>query len=163
MSKTSRLISLLVVTGLSAPVLVAACTSQAAPIPFKVVADTKTLMNATLDPAADGIWDAVGTIITLQGTEEIQPRTEEDWMKVRNSAVTLAESGNLLMMVPRAKDGGDWMKGAQALIETSESAIRAADARDPDALFNAGADIYASCTNCHSKYALEIRAFERGN
>ena len=43
------------------------------------------------------------TIDTKDGTEEIRPRTDEEWTAVRNAAVTLAESGNLLMMVPRAQ------------------------------------------------------------
>ena len=144
-----------------AAMFAAGCASPAPAIPFKPVADTKTLMNATIDTSADLIWDAVGTIITLEGTKELRPQSEEDWMKVRNGAVTLAESGNLLMMVTRARDANEWMKASQALIETSEAAIRAADARNPDALFDAGADIYASCTNCHQKYALEIRSFDR--
>ena len=57
------------------------------------------------------------TIITDKGTEEFRPRTNAEWDAVRNHAVALAESGNLLMMVPRAKDGGEWMKRAQDLIE----------------------------------------------
>jgi hypothetical protein len=130
----------------------AACSSAPPPPPFKPVADTKLLMQAVVDPTADEIWDAVRTIITDQGTEEIRPRTNAEWDAVRNHAVALAESGNLLMMVPRAKDGDEWMKRAQELIDTSERAIRAAEAKNADQLFTVGGEIYESCSNCHQKY-----------
>lgn len=133
-------------------VVCAACGRAPAPPPFKPVADTKLLMQAVIDPTADEIWDSVRTIVTAQGSEEIRPRTNAQWDAVRNHAVTLAESGNLLMMVPRAKDGGEWMKRAQELVDTSERAIRAAEAKNADQLFTVGGEIYESCSNCHQKY-----------
>jgi cytochrome c556 len=130
----------------------AACSSAPPPPPFKPVADTKLLMQAMIDPTADEIWDAVRTIVTDKGSEEIRPHTNAEWDAVRNHAVTLAEAGNLLMMVPRAKDGGEWMKRAQEMIDTSEKAIRAAEAKNADQLFTVGGEIYDSCSNCHQKY-----------
>lgn len=131
---------------------VAGCGNDPAPPPFKPVADTKLLMQALVDPTADEIWDSVRTIITDKGSEEIRPRTNAEWDAVRNHAVALAESGNLLMMVPRAKDGGEWMKRAQELVDTSERAIRAAEAKNAEQLFTVGGEIYESCSNCHQKY-----------
>ena len=130
----------------------AACSSAPPPPPFKPVADTKLLMQSVIDPTADEIWDSVRTIITAEGTEEIRPHTNEEWTAVRNHAVALAESGNLLMMVPRAKDGDEWMQRAREMIDSSEKAVRAAEAKNADDLFNAGGDIYAACSNCHQKY-----------
>jgi hypothetical protein len=143
-----RHISLLALT---AVVLAAGCGGPEPP-PFKPLADNKLLMQAIIDPNADIVWDAVKTIDTKEGTEEIRPRNQEEWTAVRNAAVTLAESGNLLMMAPRAVDGGDWMKMSQQMIDTSEAAIRAADAKNPERLFTIGGDIYESCTNCHRVY-----------
>jgi hypothetical protein len=116
----------------------------------------KVLMNTVLEPAADRYWDAVGTIIDLNGIEEIAPQTAEDWEAVRHDAYVITESGNLMMMGSRAKDGGDWMKYSLALIETGQRAIRAVEARDKQAVFDAGADVYEACTNCHAQYALEL-------
>jgi hypothetical protein len=135
-----------------AAVAAAACSGGPQPPPFKPVVDTKLLMQATIDPTADEIWDAVKTVVTKDRTEEIRPKTNEEWTALRNHAVTLAESGNLLMMVPRAKDGGEWMARSQELIESSERAIRAAEAKNADQLFTAGGDIYDACSNCHRKY-----------
>jgi hypothetical protein len=44
------------------------------------------------------------------------------------------------------------MKAAQALIDTSEAAMKAIDSRNADQLFTAGGDIYNACSNCHAKY-----------
>jgi hypothetical protein len=128
-----------------------ACGGRNEPPPFKPVVDTALLMEAFIDPAADVIWGSVGTIITAAGEEHIRPKTEEEWMQVRNAAVAVTESGNLLMMAPRAKDA-EWMRIAQAMIDTGAAAIKAAEAKDPDGVFDTGAEIYAVCTNCHAKY-----------
>jgi hypothetical protein len=129
-----------------------ACSRGAEPPPFKPVADTKLLMQAVVDPNADVIWEAVKTIDTPTGTEEVRPKTEDEWVAVRNSAVAVAEAGNLLMIVPRAKDGGEWMKRAQEMIDTGERAIKAADAKNAQQLFTVGGEIYDACSNCHREY-----------
>ena len=54
-----------------------------------------------IDPAADNVFNAVGTVIDAKGTVETEPRTEDDWGKVRIGAVTLAE-GIYLLKIPRA-------------------------------------------------------------
>lgn len=130
---------------------VSACGGPTPP-PFKPIADNKLLMQAVVDPNADLIWDAVKIIMTKDGDQDIRPRTDEQWMAVRNAAVAVAESGNLLMMVPRAKNGGEWMQLSQDMITASEAAIRAAEAKNAEKLFTVGGDLYDSCSNCHRKY-----------
>jgi hypothetical protein len=147
-----RILSLMATLAVTAGAAWSFGCRAAPPVPFKPIADNKLLMQSVIDPNADVIWESVKTIITAQGTEEIRPRTEEEWTAVRNSAITLAESGNLLMMVPRAKDGDEWMKRAQELIDTSQAAIRAVEAKNADRLFTVGGEIYESCSNCHQKY-----------
>ena len=126
------------------------------PLPFKPFADNKLLMQAVLDPAADGLWDSVGWIITTEGTEEIYPRTDEEWDKVKHAVVTIIESGNLLMMVPRAKDGEDWMRFSQGLIDVGTTVLRAVESKDRDKVFTMGGDVYDVCTACHAKYSPEV-------
>ena len=130
------------------------CGTTAA-VPFKPMADTALLMNAVIDPASDVVWGSVGWVITSAGEEQFNPKTDEEWLAVRNGAVQIAESGNLLMMAPRAKDD-EWIRISQALVDTGTEAMKAADARDVEALFRIGGDIYAVCTNCHSKYSPDI-------
>jgi len=100
----------------------------------------------------DLIWDAVKIISTKDGDQDIRPKTDAEWIAVRNAAVTVAESGNLLMIVPRAKDGGEWMQRAQEMIKAGEEAMRAADSKNAEKLFTVGGDLYDSCSNCHRKY-----------
>src|SRR5258708_11442996 len=90
-----------------------------APPPYKPVADVKQLMQGVVDPSADGVWQSVAIIFTKNHVEERRPRTQKEWEAVRAHAMTLAEAGNLLMMPGRAKDGNDWMKFAQELVDAS--------------------------------------------
>ena len=110
------------------------------------------LMNNVLDPAADEIWESVGTVMTLDGTFEKAPSTEDEWAGLKGSAMRLAESGNLLLLPSRSGDNPDWIKHSLALIEQSNRALKAAEARDKDAIFTIGGDIYDVCTNCHKQF-----------
>jgi hypothetical protein len=127
-------------------------TNPAAP-PFDTAVNVKELMDWIVDPSVDVIWDSVGTIYTEAGTKELAPRTDEQWDAVRNSAAIVAESGNLLMMDGRARDRGPWMSFARALTDAANGARKAAEARNIDALFTAGEDLYRVCSACHQRYA----------
>ena len=138
-------------------VLAAACTpgggdGSALTPPFKPVGSVEDLMHDVIYPNAEVVWDAVGTIITAEGTNEIRPRSHEEWEAVTQSALTVAEAGNLLMLEGRAKDTGEWMERSAALIDAAILALEAADARDPEALFDIGGEVYYACNNCHESY-----------
>jgi hypothetical protein len=134
--------------------LASGCAKAPEPQPFRAVAGNRLLMLSVIDPAADVVWGSVKTVMTLEGTEEFRPDTDEEWEAVRNSAVILAESGNLLMMDRRAMDQGDWIGWSAAMVDAGEAAMQAADARDPQAVFDAGSEIYATCAGCHEKYVI---------
>lgn len=147
--------SLIFVMGL----LLSGCSGPP-PTPFKPIANTKLLMQAVIDPAADLIWDSSGAVITADGVEELGPKNPDEWTHLRNSAVALAESGNLLMMSPRAPTNDEeWMRLSRALVDTAVDAIKAAEARNVDDVFTVGGEIYAVCTNCHSKYSPQVGRF----
>lgn len=122
---------------------------------YRPVGDMAQLMAGVVEPAAEVIWDAVGVIVDAEGEHQLAPQTDEEWLAVRSAAYTIAESGNLLMMPGRALDQGAWITMSQSLVEMGERAIEAADARNLDAVFDVGAEIYYVCTNCHGTYALE--------
>lgn len=135
--------------------LLAACKAEAPPppaTPFKPVASVKQVMSAMTDIAADEYWDAVGSVSDKHGTREFAPTTEKGWLALEHHATVISESGNLLMMAGRARDNGEWMTLARDLVEQGEKARLAAVSRKPSAVFDAGADVYQSCTNCHAKY-----------
>jgi hypothetical protein len=112
-------------------------------------------MVSIVDPAADVLWDSVGTIISEEGVEEWSPKTDEDWAAVRNSAVVIMESGNLLMIGSRARDKGAWMELSRGLVEAGAEALRAAESKDPDAVFAVGESVYLACDRCHALYWID--------
>jgi hypothetical protein len=126
-------------------------TPDAAPPPYQPVADVRQTMAWILEPAADGIWDSAGTIITAEGRTELAPTTDAGWEEVRKHSAILAEAANLLMLPGRAA-GPDWIAYAQGLHATAKQALAAAEARDADALFEAGGQIYQACVACHTQY-----------
>jgi hypothetical protein len=138
------------------PLLLFTACGGPEPPPYKPVADVKQLMYA-MDASADVIWGATGTIISAQGVEERRPKNQEEWDAVRNAAIMLTESGNLLMMPPRAKDAGAWMERSQAMIDTGLAAWKAAEARNVDQLFTVGGDVYEACSLCHRVYVDAIK------
>jgi hypothetical protein len=110
------------------------------------------LMESMFDPSADVIWESVGTIVTAEGTFEKAPQTDEEWAEVRAAAIALGESGNLLLLPTRSGGSDEWVKLAQAMTDQTLRAVKAAEAKDKEALFNIGADIYESCVNCHKRF-----------
>jgi hypothetical protein len=133
------------------------CSQGPAAPPFKPMADVKQLMQGAIDPQADAIWEATGSIVTAAGVVERRPKNQAEWDAVRDSAIVLTEAGNLLMMSPRAKDGGEWMKRSQELIDTGFAAWKAAEAKNVDQLFTIGGDIYDACSHCHQQYMDAIK------
>jgi hypothetical protein len=44
---------------------------------------------------------------------------------------------------------------SRQLVEVGSRAFEAAEARNLDAVFDMGAEVYYVCTNCHAVYAIE--------
>ena len=103
----------------------------------------KQLMLDLIHPASNDIL-----LFVSRGA----PKNEAEWAAVRRSAVTLAESGTLLMMPDRVRDRGDWMKDAKMLGDVGAAAYKAAQAKDFIALSQLAESLDASCTTCHKQY-----------
>ncbi len=130
--------------------------------PFHTILDLKQFMLLVIDPAADGVWDSVKTIVTKKGTEEIRPKTDEQWTAVRASAATLAEAANLLMLDGRARDKKEWMTAVRRLTDMAEKAMKAAEAKNAEAVFDAGGEVYEACRGCHQRYAAHLNNTAEG-
>jgi hypothetical protein len=165
----------------------AACSQSSAPpaaaaapqMPFTPDASIQDLMQNVVDHNADILWESVAVISSEKGTEERQPRTDEDWANVRAAAVTLSEATNLLMIPNRkvAHEGkplqdsevegilkadqiqalidGDRLKFASkalALHQAALGAIAAIDAKDATKLSDVGGAIDEACEQCHTTY-----------
>src|SRR6266853_16150 len=118
-------------------------SAQAPSEPFPPAASVKQLMLDLIHPACNDILLAI-----YRGG----PKDEKEWAAVRRSAVTLAESGNMLSMPGRARDQVDWMKNAKLLVDAGNAAYKAAQAKDAAALAALAGALDASCTTCHKQY-----------
>lgn len=145
MKITVIILCALLITGCNQP-------EQVKPIPFESTGDVKHIMQWVLDPAADHLWGSAGSIITEAGTEELAPTTEEGWLAVQHSAVVVAETANLLLMPSRTKDDEAWREIALGLVSAGLRAKSAAEAKNGEELFEAGAQLYRVCKSCHAIY-----------
>ena len=134
-------------------------------------------MDSMVDPSADVIWESVATIITIAGTEEKAPQTDDEWKAVRRGAIRIIEATNLLLMTGRhvarpgekaenenielapeeiearlTQDRASWITLAHGLHDAGMTALHAIDAKDPPALSVAGEGLDRACENCHLKY-----------
>jgi len=150
---------LVLVFALSA--MLTGCSPAPEPPPFKAIVETKDLMEDLMERQADIVWGATGSIVTAEGVEERRPKNEEEWVAVKAAAVNLTETGNLLMMPPRAQDAGQWMKNVQAMMAQGQRMIEAIDRKDTKQMFDVGSDLYDTCTNCHMHYMPAIKDLYR--
>jgi hypothetical protein len=136
----------------------AAAASIARPLPEYTF---KQLMDSMVDPMADVIWDAVSTSLTDKGRVEKRPSTPEEWQKILDAAVMLSESANLLTVPGRtrayggpipAKARADFAREARALQLLADKAVKAAQEKNADAIYEIGEPIDTQCDNCHVKY-----------
>ena len=109
---------------------------------FKPIADVKQLMHAIVIP--------MSTVVFRVEVEA--PKDDKEWEAVQNAALALAEAGNLLMIPGRAKDNAEWMKKAEALVDVSVKAKKAADDKDADGVVKVGYEIFDVCAGCHDQY-----------
>jgi cytochrome c556 len=128
--------------------------AQAPSEPFPAAASVKQLMLDLIHPSSNDILLAI-----YRGG----PQDEKDWAAVRRSAVTLAESGNMLMIRGRARDQGDWMKDAKLLVDAGNAAYKAAQAKDVKALAALAGAVDVSCTTCHKQYRPNVFPREGGS
>lgn len=140
----------------AAALMVASCAEEAPTgPPFRTDTTVRMLMANMVDPAADLVWDAVGTIIDYDGENHWEPETEEDWLAVRYGAMSMVEAGNLLMMDTRARDQDQWIRLSEGMMDAGALAFEAAVAEDADRLFALGETVYDSCNNCHMLYWID--------
>lgn len=119
----------------------AAATMAQAPA-YQPVGTVRDLMLDIVAPTSDVIFK-----IPNQA-----PKDDKEWKNVQDSALMLAETGNLLLMPGRAKDNEDWTKFAKSLTDQGAKAFKATNAKDAKSLEDIGNDIDGVCEDCHAKY-----------
>lgn len=125
--------------------------------------DMLQFMQLVLEPVADGLWDSAGWIDDAeQGYFELYPTTDEGWEEVRHSAAMVVEAGNALAVPSRAYDDDAWLTYSRAMSNVGLQAMAAAEARNEEDLFQAGAQLYSVCTACHQAYNPDLSRFVDG-
>lgn len=120
--------------------------------PYKPVATVVDLMRSMVEIPAEVYWESVSVVVDRDGQHENMPETDLEWIEVWAAAMTLAETGNLLMMPPRALDNGEWIRMSTDLVDVSLRAAQIASDRDFEGMLAVGEDIYNVCVECHQAY-----------
>ena len=145
----------------------------------KPVVSVKELMKYMIDPVADHIFNAVGTHVTKDGMVDVEPKTDEDWEKLKIGAVTLAE-GVYLLKIDRPfappgdknnsvgpdatelspeqivakvnKDPVEWNARIEALRNVGLEVLDIVKKRNTKELWDASENLDQACENCHRSY-----------
>lgn len=144
---------------------------------FTAKSTVRDLMDGLIDPFSDFLFDAVGETAVGDKVEVKRPTSEAEWSTVREGALAMIDGARLLAVSDRhmarpgqrsanplveqepaamdamvAADPAAWVKLAEGLGAAGAVALRAADARDANALGEANDRLDAACENCHLKY-----------
>jgi len=158
-------------------VALTACSKPAPQPDLLKTATIKDIMDSMVDPSGDYMFEAVAEIADEHGITQKAPKTDEEWEEVRRRSLILLEAPNLLTMEGRkvAQSGersknpqvelqpeeiqklvdGDrpsFFRRARKLQDAAAQALKAVDAKDKDALFQAIGSIDKACENCHLHY-----------
>jgi len=129
--------------------LAGAALAQAPPSPVPAPAGFLKSVGTMSELMLDFIFPTSNEVFYVGRNEN---KTPKDWNDLRNNALMLAESANLLMADNRAKDQDRWMKDAKLLWEVGNKAFIAAKAKNLDALKALNDDLYEACQSCHEHY-----------
>jgi hypothetical protein len=140
-------------------------------------ASVKDLMESIIDPSADALWNAVGSVVDEGGARDLVPKTPEEWLDLRHAAIRIIEGSNLLMMQGRdaappgtksdtpgvelepAEIAGLIKKKrksfdgfATALRGLGFEALRSIEAKNADSLIEVGGRMEEVCESCHKTF-----------
>lgn len=179
---TLRLLVVISTVALTVAIAVS-CRSQEAPqqaaaLGLAPVGSMRDVMLNIVDYNASKIFNSVAVTATINGTEEKQPRTEEEWDEVFRAAIALAESPNLLVTPGRrvsapeqenSSDGPEeltpkqiqakieanpnlWLKHVAELQNVGKETMKIVTSKNTKGLFEIGEKIDRVCENCHLEF-----------
>lgn len=145
--------------------------------PYRPVATIREVMNSVIDPSVDEVWNAVASVVDQKGLTDRSPIKDEEWAEVRRHALIVSEAANLLLMRGRPvappgapslapgveltpeeiralidKNPEGWTFYVQQFQDSLKPALAAIDAKNTQALFEAGEKIDETCENCHAVF-----------
>ena len=161
--------------------LIASCRSQQqAPAPEAPgrVGTIRDVMHNIIETQSQILFDSVAITVTSAGTQERQPKTDEDWEAVSKAAFNLAEAANLVTMPGRAvaspeemdKSAAEseltprqiqekinanrdlFLKHAKDLQNVAIQAYKVTTAKNVQGLWDVGEPIDKACESCHLEF-----------
>jgi hypothetical protein len=149
----------------------------------QVYSTIKDLMESIIDPSADVLWGAAGTVVDEKGIQEMVPKNQDEWHDVRRAAIRIIEGSNLLMMPGREaasagtksevpgvelepveitalikKKRKSFDAFARALQALGAEALRATEAKNVDSLQEIGGRMEDVCESCHQAFWYPLAA-----
>ena len=137
-------LSLLVAVALTARHTHAQSAAESAFEPWVTI---KELMEQTITPATNTIWNAYEP-----------PSDDAQWQTLEEAAVTLLAAANITALGGTGPMDNDWVKEATwkafnaVMISAGQDALAAIRARDHDALLTASDVLYPPCEGCHQQF-----------
>lgn len=142
---------------------------------YRPTATVKQIMDSMVAPTAQVLWDSTGTVATAQGVVTSEPKTDEDWAKLRQNAVVLAEAMNSLMIPGRIADKPGtpaepgslapeqitaliqknrtaWVAHAHVFETVIQGLIKTIDTKNVEGLSDGGGTLDEACENCHLQF-----------
>ena len=110
----------------------------------------KQLMRSVLLPNSNTIFSVQSNV----------PKNDMGWQAVENAAMNIGGAANLILMPGRVRSNGqpvpvqsaDYVKFARALVPAGAKCLKAAKARNLDAIGDCTDLLSESCDNCHKVY-----------
>ncbi len=137
----------------------------------------KDIMDSRVDPAGDYLFESVVEIADAKGKHTRQPHTAKQWAEVRRQLQVLIDAPDILTVPGRkaarpeersrnpavenqpeqveqliAAQHADFVVRAGRLRDAAKIGMKAAEAKDPKALFVAISGIDKACESCHLHY-----------
>jgi hypothetical protein len=149
--------------------LMLALVDPSSDVIFAAVATTISTRGVeTKAPRNDNEWAVVrnnaltlieaGNLLTMGGRRIASPASAAAAAALSDESASVADKAAQIELTPEqierrvASDRATWTKRANELIDAGMRALRAADAKDVEALLEAGDGIDAACERCHLVY-----------
>ena len=110
--------------------------------PTRNVGTMSDLMVKIIYPASDALFYV----------ESRTPKSDAEWTVLEGQALMVAESANLLMLPGRARDQKQWLADATLMLDAGAAAVKAAKAKNVEAIAALSDQLMESCTSCHKNY-----------
>lgn len=103
------------------------------------IASMNELMTRVVQPTSDAVFYIGRT----------PPESDEDWRRLENQTLMLAESANLLLIPGYLRQQAQWITDSLLMRDAAVAAYKASQNKDLMALEALNGALYESCERCH--------------